>query len=211
MTEPSNSLLLCGELTALPILSHCCRDVRFSRFSLTVRRESQNADVIPVIAPDHLLPPTLDVGDMLEVRGQLRAYSMQHREEWAPEGGDGYAGKNRLIIVGFARSILPGMERHENVVDLVGWICRPPVYRMTPLGREITDVFVSVGRAFGKSDYLPVIAWGGNARRTADYRVGDYVRICGRVQSRVYYKRLPDGASVEKTAYEVSASSIQLV
>ena len=204
--EPTNSLYVSGALRELPQFSHCCRNVSFSKFTMEVKRESGTPDIIPVIAADALLPERLTVSETLIVTGQLRAYSMQPMGD---EGEDSLArSKNRLLIVAFAREILRGGQLHENQVALTGWICRPPVYRMTPLGREIADVFVSVERAFGKSDYLPVIAWGGNARKAAAFQMGECVHITGRLQSRTYTKRLPDGTASERTAYEVSAASI---
>lgn len=199
MEIPTNTLFLAGEILEAPVFSHACRQTCFLRTMLSVRRESGTLDILPVVSAGGLVPESARVGDSVAVRGQIRAYSM--RDEVS----------SHLMIVAFAQSVLAHDGAHENEATLCGMLCRPPVYRVTPMGREIADLFVAVERAFGKSDYLPVIAWGGNARRVEHWQPGRKVTVQGRLQSRVYQKRQPDGAVREMTAYEVSASAIETV
>lgn len=194
-----NTLYLAGELTELPAFSHACYDQSFCRFFLSVERKSGTADVLPVLAEEGLLPPMMALGEKLSVEGQLRAYSQR------VENG------SRLMIAAFAQAIHLVDGEPENAVTLTGRVARPPVYRSTPLGREITDLFLEVPRGFRKSDFLPVIAWGRSARDASQCVLGETVSITGRLQSRKYTKMLPDGTSSERTAYEVSAFSFMRV
>ena len=196
--QQENSIVLAGRLFDLPSFSHVSNERRFFRFALAVQRMSGVEDILPVICEERLLPPVAAPGDPLSVRGQIRAYSRC----------DGGA---RLLIAAFCTSLSMGMQEPENRVYLCGRLTRPPVFRGTPLGREIADVFLAVSRGFGKSDYLPVIAWGRNARIVSGWQAGDRVEATGRLQSRVYQKTLPDGTVTERTAYEVSATSIKRV
>ena len=196
MIQQTNQLYLCGTMEELPVFSHACYGQRFVRFMLAVERKSGATDRLPVLASEDLLPPVLEENCQLAVEGQLRTYTQC--------GNEG----NHLLIAGFARSVRLSDGEPDNQVQLCGILSRPPVYRSTPLGREIADLFVGVERAFHKSDYLPVIAWGRNARLASGWNVGDPVQVTGRLQSRGYQKKLSDGAVCDRTAFEVSASSI---
>lgn len=194
--QKENSIVLAGTLADIPAFSHICYERRFYRFALSVARRSGVEDVLPVICEERLLPPMPEIGEEFTVSGQLRAYSRC----------DGGA---RLLIAAFCTALSMGVLEPENQVYLSGRLARPPMYRATPLGREIADLFLAVDRGFGKSDYLPVIAWGRNARIAGEWREGDRVEVLGRLQSRAYQKTLPDGAVAERTAYEVSAASVK--
>ena len=196
MEDSANRLYLAGELAELPAYSHTCCGSRFFRFSVAVLRKSGVADVLPALSEERLLPPFPQAGDPITVAGQLRAYC-QHTQ----------CG-NKLHIMAFAREIHVTEAEHDNRVCLRGQLIKPPVFRCTPLGREITDLFVSVPRAFNKSDLLPVIAWGRNARMAHAWQCGDTVIVEGRLQSRPYTKRQPDGSEQTMLAYEVSAANV---
>ena len=196
MEEHANRLYLAGELSDLPTFSHACCGANFYVFQLSVLRKSGVADVLPVLSEENKLPPMLALGDELSVTGQLRAYN-RHTETG-----------NRLHILAFAKHICALEGQHDNCVSVVGRIVKPPVYRSTPLGREIADLLVAAPRGFGKSDFLPVIAWGRNARMAQYWQSGDCVSVEGRLQSRVYLKRMGDGEERSMLAYEVSATTI---
>ena len=142
-------------------------------------------------------------GKIVEVHGQFRSYN-KHEE-----------GRNRLILSVFVREFAfvgeEGTLTKPNSIYLDGYICKPPVYRMTPLGREIADLLMAVNRPYGKSDYLPCICWGRNARYASAFEVGEHVQIIGRIQSRTYIKKLSDTLTEERTAYEVSVSKLECV
>lgn len=197
MDEHANRLYLAGEWHSLPAYSHTCCGAPFWRFTVSVQRRSGVPDILPVLAEERLLPPMPAIGDPVALSGQLRAYSQR------TEAG------NRLHIVAFAREMSGAPAEHDNCVSLTGVLIKPAAYRSTPLGREITDLFLSVPRAFGKSDLLPVIAWGRNARVARLWQSGDAAAVTGRLQSRVYVKRLPDGSEMSRLAYEVSAGTIE--
>lgn len=199
MDDYANRLYLAGEIDSLPQFSHVCCGVRFWRFSVSVQRKSGVPDVLPVLAEERLLPPMPHIGDPVSVAGQLRAYSQRTEEG------------TRLHIVAFAREVRCAPVEHDNCVSLTGTLVKPAAYRSTPLGREITDLFLSVPRAFQKSDLLPVIAWGRNARVSRLWQAGDAAAVTGRLQSRAYVKRMPDGSELSRLAYEVSAASVTRV
>lgn len=196
MEDSGNYLYLSGELAEMPAFSHSCCGRRFFRFSIAVLRKSNVADVLPVLCEEALLPPMPQLADPVTVVGQLRSYC-QHMQTG-----------NRLHITAFAKEVHTCAAEHDNRIYLRGQLVKPPTFRCTPLGREITDLFVSVPRAFNKSDLLPVIAWGRNARLSHVWQGGDTVRVEGRIQSRSYAKRLPDGSERTMLAYEVSAASV---
>ena len=196
MEEQANRLYLAGELSDPPVFSHECCGVTFYIFQLSVLRKSGVADILPVLCEGSKLPGETAVGTPLTVTGQLRAYSRHTLTG------------NRLHILAFAKQVLAVEAAHDNNVRLTGRIVKPPVYRSTPLGREIADLLLAVQRGFGKSDFLPVIAWGRNARLAQYWQPGDCVTVEGRLQSRVYLKRFPDGEERSMMAYEVSATTI---
>ena len=141
----------------------------------------------------------LSDGDTLAIDGQVRSYNKI------------IEGAGRLLITAFAQKIVENDE-HENPnqIQLTGTLCKAPAYRTTPFGREIADLMLAVNRSYGKSDYIPCIAWGRTARFASGLNVGDHVQLQGRFQSRVYQKQLPDGTVQERTAYEVSVSRLTL-
>ena len=194
-----NTVELCGALAAAPRFSHLSRGERFFIFPVETRRLSGAVDTINVVAREALLAALrIEEAERLCVQGELRSFN--NRREEGP----------KLVITVFARALsLAGGGEDVNAITLRGALCKPPVLRVTPMGRDICDLMVAVNRRCGRSDYLPCICWGARARAAALYGVGDGVELTGRVQSRQYIK-LIDGEPVEKTAYEVSASEIRL-
>ena len=193
MEQNINQITLRGSLCGLPEFSHENHGRRFFRFFLDVPRLSGAVDTLPVIAAEAVLDAMdLSAGEMLTVTGQIRS----HNER--------IGGRRRLLIFVFAGSILCEDGEPINECILEGPICREPVYRRTPLGREICDVMLAVPRAFRRADYLPCILWGRTAQLAASCRTRDRLQICGRLQSRIYTK-LTETGSEERTAYEISA------
>ena len=206
----NNSLVLVGKITDEKKFSHEIYGEKFYSFNLSVPRLSGNADVIPITISERLFKEDeLVVDKKVRVKGQFRSYNSYEKE------------KNRLILTVFAKDIeflenqddevTASKEFLSNEVVLVGYICKPPIYRQTPFGREITDILLAVNRAYNKSDYIPCIAWGRNARFCSKMEVGTEVRVIGRVQSRNYEKKHEDGTVEPRVAYEVSIASLELV
>ena len=157
-----------------------------------VKRLSDSEDRIPVMISERLLDVTEDYeGEYIHVLGQFRSYN-RHEEK-----------KNRLVLSVFAREV--------EFVEDDGYICKPPVYRKTPLGREIADLLIAVNRPYGKSDYIPCICWGRNARYASAFQVGGHVLIWGRIQSREYVKKINEEETQKRTAYEISVSKLEYV
>lgn len=197
----NNQVILKGKVAAEPTYSHSLYGEKFFNLMLEVPRLSGVADVLPVMASDRLLHlMNVMVGDEIAVIGQLRSYNRLQD------------GRNRLILTVFARHIAPpdDVADNPNQVLLEGFVCRAPVYRTTPFGREITDLLIAVNRPYNKSDYIPVISWGRNARYAETLEVGQKVFIHGRMQSRLYQKKLADGNAENRIAYEVSVSFIEM-
>ena len=193
MEQNINQITLRGSLCNLPEFSHENHGRRFFRFFLEVPRLSGAVDTLPVIAEEAVLDTMdLSAGELLTVTGQIRS----HNER--------IGGRRRLLIFVFAGSILCEDGEPINECILEGPICREPVYRRTPLGREICDVMLAVPRAFRRADYLPCILWGRTAQLAASCHTRDRLQICGRLQSRIYTK-LTETGSEERTAYEISA------
>ena len=194
-----NTVELCGALAAAPRFSHLSRGERFFIFPVETRRLSGAVDTINVVSREALLAALrIEEAERLCVQGELRSFN--NRREEGP----------KLVITVFARALsLAGGGEDVNSITLRGALCKPPVLRVTPMGRDICDLMLAVNRRCGRSDYLPCICWGARARAAALYGVGDAVELTGRVQSRQYIK-LIEGEPVEKTAYEVSASEIRL-
>lgn len=207
----NNQLVLIGKVTSEKRFSHEIYGEKFYIFDLSVPRLSGNADIIPITISERLLlEETLDIGKNVTIEGQFRSYNSFENE------------KNKLVLTVFAKEIKfiqledeeefkPTKENSSNEVTLDGFICKKPIYRKTPFGREIADVLLAVNRAYNKSDYIPCIAWGRNARFCENIPVGTQVRIVGRVQSRQYEKKHEDGTSEIKVAYEVSVASLEIV
>ena len=193
----NNRALLRGVLGAPPRFSHESRDERFFQFPLEVCRLSGATDVINIVVRESLIASLpLSEGDKLCVSGDLRSFNNK--------SGIG----SKLVITVFARELSIESGEDENSVELTGTICKPPTLRLTPMGREICDLMLAVNRRYGRSDYLPCIAWGIRAREASLWEVGTVVSLTGRIQSRNYTK-LIDGENVEKTAYEVSVIDIE--
>ena len=192
MNHNFNRVQLCGTVDSAPVLSHVNHEVSFYKFTLAVERLSGLSDKLTVIAPQGLLEAAgVGAGDTATVRGQLRSFNNK--------SGEG----SRLVISVFAHTLEKGGETPLNLIQLSGVLCKPPVLRRTPLGREISDIILAVNRRYGRADYLPCIAWGSVAHRCAVLDVGDPLRLEGRLQSRVYTKVL-EGRAEERTAFEVS-------
>ena len=191
-----NYAMLLGSVSEMPQFSHESRGERFYQFSLDVNRLSGAVDTIHIIARDKLLDDLMiGGGSKLRVEGELRSFN--NKSGVGP----------KLIITVFARELCFTDGADENVIELTGTLCKAPNYRVTPMGREICDLMLAVNRRYGRSDYLPCIAWGASAREAAGWQVGDCVRLTGRIQSRKYVKCI-DGETVEKVAYEVSVIEI---
>ena len=192
MGQICNQILLRGELEALPVFSHESHGRRFSRFSLAVERLSGAVDVLGCVAPEELVQ-ALDPsgGGMIELQGQVRSFNNR--------SGEG----RRLVITAYAEQLRSCEGEPANEVTLLGSICRPPVFRRTPLGREICDMILAVNRRYGRADYLPCIAWGAVAQQVSLLHTGARLTAEGRVQSRVYSKT-ENGVTTDRTAYEVS-------
>ena len=194
---PNNLVRLCGTLASPPTFSHENRGQAFYLLPLAVDRLSGTTDTLPVLLRrEQLERLAVEGAEKLCAEGEMRTYN-NHRGEGA-----------RLVITVFAREIGFCYHADSNEVLLAGTLCREPVLRRTPMGREICDLLLAVNRRYGRSDYLPCICWGRTARQCAQLGVGARVRLEGRFQSRRYVK-LIDGAPVEKTAYEISASTVE--
>ena len=194
-----NHAALRGTVDALPVFSHENHGVEYQVFPLAVPRLSGTVDRLNVVAARPLLERRpLTPGDRVEVQGEVRSFNNRT--------GPG----SRLVITLFARSVAPTREEPANQLTLAGVLCKPPILRRTPLGREICDLMLAVNRKYGRADYLPCIAWGALARRCGGLEVGDGVRLEGRLQSRVYQK-VVEGAVQERTAFEVSVMRLEPV
>lgn len=199
MEHITNEITLRGALQELPVFSHENHGKRFCRFYLEVPRLSGAVDILPVITDEQIMgqiDPT--AGEMLTVVGQVRSFN-QRRD-----------GVRHLLIFVFATSVVAEDGEPINQVILEGPLCREPTFRLTPLGREICDAMLAVPRAFHRADYLPCILWGRVAHEISQCHTRDVISIHGRLQSRVYTKLTEDGPE-ERTAYEVSALTAEIV
>ena len=203
----NNHLVLVGKVTSEKRFSHEIYGESFYIFDLEVSRLSGNSDIIPITISERLIiEKELEIGDKVAIEGQFRSYNSYENE------------KNRLILTVFAKDIQflndddeVSNEKVTNEVTLVGYICKKPIYRQTPFGREISDLLLAVNRAYNKSDYIPCIAWGRNARFCQNLEVGSQVKVVGRVQSRTYEKKHEDGTIENRVAYEVSIGSLEVI
>ena len=192
-----NRAVLRGTAAAAPSLSHENHGTAYYTFPLSVLRLSGSEDRLNIIAALPLLEACpVEPGTQLELEGEVRSFNNN--------SGQG----SRLVITFFARTLRPGQGEHRNELCLAGVLCKPPVLRRTPLGRDICDLMLAVNRRYGRADYLPCIAWGGLAQRCAGLAVGDGVRLTGRLQSRGYTK-VENGTSRERTAYEISIMKLE--
>jgi len=206
----NNHIILVGKVTSDKKFSHEIYGEKFYIFNLSVPRLSGNADIIPITISERLLElEDLEMNKKIIVEGQFRSYNSYEND------------RNRLVLTVFAKEVKFVENQEEeievskdfisNEVILNGFICKKPIYRQTPFGREISDILLAVNRAYNKSDYIPCIAWGRNARFCENIPVGTEVKIIGRVQSRTYEKKYDDGRVENKVAYEVSVASLEVV
>lgn len=198
----NNKVTVIGQVVSDFIFSHEVFGEGFYMVDLAVNRLSDQEDRIPLMISERLIDVTADHrGQTLEAVGQFRSYNRH-------EGS-----KNRLVLSVFVRELRFLEEFTDytktNQIFLDGYICKEPIYRKTPLGREIADLLIAVNRPYGKSDYIPCIAWGRNARYASAFEVGSRMRIWGRVQSREYTKKLSEVESEKRIAYEVSVSKLE--
>lgn len=199
----NNQVTVMGEIISDFSFSHEIFGEGFYMVDVQVKRLSDSYDIIPVMVSERLLDVNADyIGMYIQVNGQFRSYN-RHEER-----------KNRLVLSVFAREIdfVEEMEESSktNQIYLDGYICKQPIYRKTPLGREIADVLLAVNRPYGKSDYIPCICWGRNARYANSFKVGERCAIWGRIQSREYMKKLDEENVEKRVAFEVSVSKLEL-
>lgn len=208
MENPNNRIVAAGRLEDRLELSHEVMNEPFYTGTLLVKRLSGAVDHLPVTIPGKLLPGTnpgrllsaaeINCDGLMLMSGQVRSYNKV------------VEGSGRLMVTLFVQSMAETQENDTmNKVNLVGVLCKPPIYRSTPFGREICDMMLAVNRAFGKSDYIPCIAWGRNAQYAARFHVGDRIRLTGRLQSREYQKLMENGEYITRNAYEVSAFTLE--
>ena len=199
MENPNNRMIAAGRLEARPVLSHEVMNEPFYSGTLLVKRLSGAIDRLPVTLPGKLITDELLAdGALLLMQGQVRSYNKV------------VEGAGRLMVTLFVQHAALGADNDTlNRVELAGALCKPPVYRSTPFGREICDLMLAVNRAFGKSDYIPCIAWGRNAQFASRFHVGDKIRITGRLQSREYQKLLENGEYLLRNAFEVSCFTLE--
>ena len=203
----NNRVCIIGEIVSEFTFSHEVFGEGFYIANVSVNRLSDMVDVIPLMISERLIDVTKDYRGMkIEVAGQFRSYNRH-------EGT-----KNKLVLSIFVRELrfleddeMPEEQSKSNQIFLDGYVCKPPIYRKTPLGREIADILVAVNRPYGKSDYIPCIAWGRNARFAGGPEVGAHLQVSGRVQSREYTKKIGEEEVERRVAYEVSVSKIDLV
>lgn len=200
----NNAATIAGKVVSTLEYSHEIYGEGFYSFFLEVPRLSESSDKIPVTVSERLIVKQKpEEGDVIKVEGQFRSYNNY--------GKDG----NKLILTVFAREIIFMVDENEiknpNQVYLDGYICKKPIYRTTPFGREIADLLLAVNRPYNKSDYIPCIAWGRNARYSENLSVGSNIKIWGRIQSREYQKKSSSGEVTVKVAYEVSISKMEIV
>ena len=198
----NNQVTIMGEVVSDFTFSHEVFGEGFYMVDVSVKRLSNSEDRIPVMISERLIDVSQDyTGEFLMISGQFRSYN-RHEEQ-----------RNRLVLSVFAREVefieeeLDGAKTNHILLD--GYICKLPIYRKTPLGREIADLLLAVNRPYGKSDYIPCICWGRNARFASTFQVGEHVQILGRIQSREYVKKLTETETEKRVAYEVSVGKLE--
>ena len=198
----NNQVSIMGKIASSFTFSHQVFGEGFYLVDILVKRLSDSEDRIPLMVSERLVDVTQDYeGEYIMVQGQFRSYNRQEEK------------KNRLVLSVFVRELSFVEEADDSIktnqIFLDGYICKPPVYRKTPLGREIADLLLAVNRPYGKSDYIPCICWGRNARYASAFEVGGHVLLWGRIQSREYIKKLGENETEKRTAYEVSVSKLE--
>ncbi len=199
----NNQIKLIGTIVSDKSFSHEVYGEGFYSFDLEVPRLSDTSDIIPVMVSERLLADfDFQIGQKVTIDGQYRSYNNMEND------------KNKLVLTCFVKEMRLQVPEDENTnsneIILNGFICKKPIYRTTPFGREIADILLAVNRAYNKSDYIPCIAWGRNARFCERMEVGQNVKVFGRIQSRQYEKKLENGTSEIRRAYEVSVSKMEL-
>lgn len=198
----NNTITVIGKIISEYTFSHEVYGEGFYLFNLETSRLSKTADILPITISERLIDKNnLKVGSLVNITGQIRSYNNFSDK------------KNKLVLTVFTKDIefideLP--NKNPNSVILNGFLCKAPVYRTTPFGREISDILLAVNRSYNKSDYIPCIAWGRNARFAENLSVGNNIKIWGRMQSRTYQKKYETGEIIDKTAYEVSVSKMEI-
>lgn len=200
----NNQVTISGEIASGFNFSHELYGEKFYIVNLKIQRTSGTDDIVPVTVSDRLVDVSEDyIGQFVSVTGQFRSYNKQDGE------------KKRLVLSVFAQEFdLVGEDvsiNNDNHIFLDGYICKEPIYRKTPLGREIADILIAVNRPYGKSDYIPCICWGRNARYAGNLKVGERCSVTGRIQSRQYIKKLDEEHTEERTVYEVSVSKLEVL
>lgn len=200
----NNQVSIAGEVISEFEYSHDVFGEGFYTIDVSVGRLSNSADVIPLMISERLMDVKKSyVGKYIEILGQFRSYN-RHEEN-----------RNRLVLSVFVREVKICDEGYEspkpNYIFLDGYVCKQPIYRKTPLGREIADILLAVNRPYGKSDYIPCICWGRNARFAENFTVGGHIQVFGRIQSREYQKKVGEEEFEKRVAYEVSVSKLECI
>nr|WP_317357027.1 single-stranded DNA-binding protein [uncultured Tyzzerella sp.] len=198
----NNIITLIGKIVSDYTFSHEMYGESFYTFKIETSRLSETIDILPVTISERLIDKNLfKIGALIEINGQIRSYN------------NVIENKNHLVLTVFVKDISFNLDlnKNPNQVTLNGYVCKQPVYRKTPFGREIADVLLAVNRSYNKSDYIPCIIWGRNAKFANNLSVGDNIKINGRMQSRNYQKKLENGDILEKTAYEISVSKLEVL
>lgn len=193
----NNVVHLSGQIASELEFSHEIMDEKFYDFTIAVQRLSGQKDFVPVTVSERIIGENnFEIGNLIGLIGQFRSYNKIVENH------------SKLVLKVFVRELCDNDEQLPNSIEIEGYVCKPPIYRTTPFKREICDLLVAVNRAYNKSDYIPAIAWGRNARFASTFSVGDKVRLVGRIQSRPYQKQLESGEVEERVAYEVSVSAL---
>ena len=194
----NNRVYLCGKIVCEPVFSHEIYGEGFYDINLEVPRLSEQCDIIPITVSERLFAEkNMAIGTQIAVKGQFRSYNKM------------VDGKSKLMLTVFVREICePIPNLNSNIIELVGYVCKEPIFRTTPFKREICDVLLAVNRAYNKSDYLPCIAWGRNAKFVSELSVGEKIYLTGRIQSRQYQKRINENDIETRTAFEVSVGKV---
>ncbi|MDR2266270.1 MAG: single-stranded DNA-binding protein [Christensenellaceae bacterium] len=197
----NNTVYLTGTIMKAPDYSHEVYGEGFYETTLSVARLSDQTDIIPITISERLMTSIpFEIGNVISVRGQFRSYNKTTD------------GRSKLMLTVFVREIdeKPNHAMNPNQIEISGFLCKDPVFRTTPFRREICDILVAVNRAYKKSDYIPCIAWGRNARFASSLKIGSHVDLCGRIQSREYQKQFTDGSLDVRTAYEISIARLSI-
>lgn len=196
----NNRVYLTGRIVSDAQFSHEIMGEGFYDLSIAVKRLSGQEDIIPLTVSERIMDANdFEIGNVIGVIGQFRSYNKLVDSH------------SKLILRVFVRELCEPDEDVPNIIELDGYVCKPPIYRTTPFKREIADMLLAVNRAYNKSDYIPAIAWGRNARYASTFKVGEKIRVEGRIQSRVYQKQTEDGRVEERMAYEVSVSKLSVL